>query len=784
VESPKEETNPAEALWTRAQIGPHAEHEMRGADEFEKERMARMLAAAPGAFGAFQQRAGRLVCTYASPGIEEIFGLTPEAMVADSDRIWQSIHPADAERIRTTSAESARNMAVWDCEYRVFHPSKGEIWVDAHALPAAEPDGRVTFYTFLRDVTERQRLERRIRLRSDALANSLNAFGIVHPGGKIQYVNAAYLKMWGYDRLEEVVGSSTAEHCVDRSVLRELNERVERDGSYVLEFTALRKDGSTFETLMSVQKSIDEDGAPIYLATAIDITERKRVELELRESRAQLVAALEAANTGTWLLDVRENVVWVDDAALIVCGRTREEIGSGNFDDLFSFVHAEDRARIRQELERLIEEGTEALLEFRILRNDGAVRWIGVTGRAERDTSGSPLRVRGAVVDITQRKRAQESQRLEALGTLAGGIAHDFNNILLAIAANTSLALAELPRAHPVQEHLEEIQRAGTRASQLVQRIVTFSRPEPQQLSALQLRPVAEEALKLLRATVPATVEIRTEFPDSLPAVRADSTHIHQLIVNLVTNAVHAVAPRGGVIVLRLEAERITRELSASVAGLRPGRYVRLTVTDNGHGMDRATVERIFDPFFTTKPAGQGTGLGLSVVYGIMKSYEGEVTVYSEPDKGSVFRLYFPALKTPGAAPPVKAPEIPVGRGQHVLYVDDERPLVRATARLLRRLGYVVTGFTDPILALEAFRARPHEFDVVVTDLAMPAMSGFDFAREVLKVRGSVPVLMTSGYVRPEDHETALAIGVRGLISKPESMTELGHVLGRLFESA
>jgi PAS domain S-box-containing protein len=770
--------------WVGANLDVHAAHEMSAALEFEKQRLARIVATAPGAFCAFEESpTGQLRCSYASSGVEQIFGLPPEALVSDANRIWELIHPADVDRVKATSAASARTGSEWACECRVLHAEKGKIWIEAHGVPSREPDGSVTFHTFLRDVTDRKRLERRVRLRSDALENSLAAFGIVSREGKLLYVNATYLKLWGYDRLEEVVGTVPTSHCVDRDLPKTIVRLVAQNGSCSVEFTARRKDGSTFEVLMSVQQSIDEQGAEIYLATAIDITERKRAEQALRDSREQMVAALEAAGTGTWQLDARTNVIWADDAALKLCGRTREEVGQGELERALSFVHPEDRARIQQELAGFLKQGDEALLELRILRNDGSVRWIGVKGRANRDADGLPVQLRGAIIDITDRIRAQESQRLEALGTLAGGIAHDFNNMLLAIAANTALAAADLPREHPVQEYLTEIERAGTRASQLVQRILTFSRPEAHELRMLQLRCETEEALRLLRATVPAMIEIRTQFAADLPAVRADSTQIHQIVINLMTNAVHAVGPRGGVIDVRLESVRVSPQLSGSVSGLRPGRYARLTVSDNGCGMDRGTMERIFDPFFTTKPSGQGTGLGLSVVHGIMKSYDGAVAVYSEPNRGAAFHLYFPAHQCAEDTPIPRAPEVPAGRGQRVLYVDDERPLVRVTTRILQRLGYVVTGFSEPAEAVKVFRSRPNDFDVVVTDLSMPGMSGLDFAREVLTLRSDLPILMTSGYVSPDDRDAAIALGIRELIAKPAVMEQLGHALARLFPS-
>ncbi|HLW78067.1 MAG TPA: ATP-binding protein, partial [Terriglobia bacterium] len=359
--------------------------------------------------------------------------------------------------------------------------------------------------------------------------------------------------------------------------------------------------------------------------------------------------------------------------------------------------------------------------------------------------------------------------------------AHDFNNILLAMTGNTRLVSAELPPAHPAQESLAEVLKAGARATDLVRRILSFSRPAEQEREVIQLQPVVLEALKLVRSTLPAMIEIRADFAPGLPPVAVNSTQVHQVIVNLATNASHAIGEKPGLIEVRLEGTGVGQELLSALPGLKAGDYVRLSVTDNGCGMDRATQERIFDPFFTTKPQGKGTGLGLSVVHGIMKSHGGGVTVYSEPGKGTSFRLYFPSAAGQAESRPAEEPQAERRRGEHVLYIDDESALVRLAKRGLERLGYRVTGFTDPLAALAEFRRRPREFDAVVTDLSMPGMSGFGLAEELLVVRPDVPIIATSGYVRPEDQDMARRLGVRNLIPKPDSLDELSRALDAVF---
>jgi len=390
--------------------------------------------------------------------------------------------------------------------------------------------------------------------------------------------------------------------------------------------------------------------------------------------------------------------------------------------------------------------------------------------------------------DITGRKQAEavqlRSQKLEALGTLAGGIAHDFNNILLAIRGNAQLIAMTMPPDHSAQQYLGEISKASGRAADLVRRILAFSRPHEQHRSVIQLQPAIEEALRLARVAVPTAIEIRTRFQPQLPPAMADSTQIHQVIVNLATNAAHAIGDRSGLIQVDLDAVTVDGAGPSLVPNLTPGRYLRLSVSDDGCGMDESTQKRIFDPFFTTKPVGKGTGLGLSVVHGIMKSHGGGISLYSDKGKGSVFHLYFPAAAEPVPVAPFEAARLEGKRVGHLLYVDDEEALVFLVQLGLQRLGYQVTALTDAAQALREFRARPRDFDAVVTDLSMPGMSGFHLAQELLATRPDVPILVTSGYLRPEDQQEAKRIGVRGLTAKPDTIEELCLNVDRLFRDA
>ena len=378
-----------------------------------------------------------------------------------------------------------------------------------------------------------------------------------------------------------------------------------------------------------------------------------------------------------------------------------------------------------------------------------------------------------------------QSQKLQAVGTLAGGIAHDFNNILMAISGNATLAQSKIAASHSAHNNILEIQKASARATDLVKRILAFSRPQQTRREPLLLQPIIEEALRLLRATIPSTISIRAVYEPTSESIMADATQVHQVLMNLGANAAFAMRDHGGVLEIKLEKLTVDSTQPRASPDLHAGSYERITVTDNGTGMDAAIVDRIFDPFFTTKGVGEGTGLGLSVSHGIMRAHGGAIVVTSELGKGSTFSLYFPAIaKSSDVSPGVEQAAPTSGRRERVLFVDDEESLVLLITRILEQQNYTVTSTTDPKAAVTIFAARPDEFDILVTDLAMPGMSGFELATELRKIRPNLPIVLTSGYVRPEDAAVAKDMGVNHLILKPDTVAELGTTLKQIFNPA
>lgn len=413
--------------------------------------------------------------------------------------------------------------------------------------------------------------------------------------------------------------------------------------------------------------------------------------------------------------------------------------------------------------------------EMRLRTLAGAVKDIeAVASRAIFE--GKPA-VQAVWRDITVRKSTHErelrSRRLEALGILAGGVAHDFNNVLSAIHINTDLALHALPSESGAKEHLDQVKVASARATTLVHQILRFSRAGTEKREPVCLRDVVREVLGMLRATIPQLIELRDQMAAAVPPVEANVGQIHQVVMNLITNAIHAIGRNRG----RIDVEVSVLPGGTTIAAGEGGHeQVRLRVADDGCGMDAHTVERIFDPFYTTKGPGEGVGLGLSVVHEIMRSHEGRIEVSSRVGHGSVFDLYFPATRRPLATPRVASAPV-AGDGSSVLFLDDDPLVSFAGERMLTAAGFRVTAMRDPVAALQAFRARPERFDALVVDLSMPGMNGLDFVRAARALRADVPIVLASGYFQPSDEIDARALGVTQLVAKPYDVRQLSQAL-------
>lgn len=721
--------------------------------------------------------------------------------------------------IRTERQEAYEHIAVRKDGSRLIVEVRGAVTLVG---------GRRARVTVIRDVTRRRRLEEAIR----QIVEGTNAVGNEFFRGLVQGVASALgvryafvaellpgsvrrartLAAWGNGRaipdIEYDLAGTPCEDVVERGLCYFPTEVQELFPSDVLlrEMGAVSylglplfgTAGSPIGLLVAIHdQSIEHSELAasiltIFAGRAAAEMERLRVDAALRHSEASLRATIDTTpNVAVQWFDADGRVLLWNRASEQLFGWTTEEALGKTLDEL---IHTKEEERAFRDLLLEIERTgrPHGPVEVRFRHRDGSegyclsttFRIQGVDGRR---------RFVCMDVDVTERKRAERrkeeleeqlrhTQKLEALGTLAGGIAHDFNNILAAIFAYTELAHLDVHDPKETVEHLMELKKAAGRARDLVQQILTFSRRQGQERTPIQLEPVVQEALRFLRSTLPSTIEMDTRVEQDLPRVLGTSIQIHQVILNLCMNAAHAMRTASGRLTVTLDVMTFTPGSMPTSSELRAGRYIRLVVSDTGHGMPPEIQSRIFDPFFTTKPQGEGTGLGLAVVHGIIRDHDGAVRVSSQPGQGTSFEVFLPTLEWAQADARTSIAPCAPGRGERVLFVDDEPGLCLAWQSLLERLGYRVTTHTDPFAALTELGRHDRKFDVVITDLTMPRMTGTELARRMLELQPKLPILLASGFSGGLGRDEARALGLADLLVKPLTPDSLAVALRHAIE--
>ena len=536
------------------------------------------------------------------------------------------------------------------------------------------------------------------------------------------------------------------------------------------------RDGSGCLIELNCRYMINEKDENIGAVISIhDISAHKQAEQQLRQSRDFLEDVFRATPDMIVVTDSRGDITAVNDAVRKVLGYSPEELVGESTAILLPQDEKSRQAGIAM-MGEFFEKGYIENREFVLRKKDNTpctVEWHSIL---EKDDKGNITGSVGVLRDCTGRKKMEQqlrqAQKMEAIGTLAGGIAHDFNNILTAISGFADLSLQAAGDA-TLKNYISYIVKASNRARDLVRQILAFSRQTEQEMRPVRIAPLLKEALKFLRASLPSSIEIRQNIACDGDVVVADPTQIHQVIMNLCTNAGHAMRDRGGVMSVGLETLEVDESLILkSYAELSPGRYVRLRVSDTGHGMTSEILDHIFEPYFTTKEKGEGTGLGLAVVHGIVKFHNGTVSVFSEPGKGSTFEVLLPLMAMEDQQP---AAEIPASRGagESVLFVDDEEDITIMARTLLEDLGYRVTVTTSPQEVLELIGRDSSAYDLLITDKTMPGMNGFELAEAVFALAPGLPVIMLSGLAQSEDTAKGLKTGIKEFLVKPFEVQEL-----------
>jgi PAS domain S-box-containing protein len=529
---------------------------------------------------------------------------------------------------------------------------------------------------------------------------------------------------------------------------------------------------------------------PMVLVSIMDITRRKQAEEALREGEERFKMLFSNVPVPYQSLDGEGNFLEVNPAWLATLGYRREEVIGRNFSE---FILPDWREHFKAQFPRFKTLGEVMGVEFEMLKKNGESLIASFTGKIGHDAEAHFRQTHCIFQDITAQRNArnemakleerlQQAQKMEAIGTLAGGIAHDFNNMLFPLVGFAEMLKEDLPPDSPLQENVNEILHAAFRSRELVQQILAFSRKAERKDKPIRLQSIVKEAIKLLRATIPTTIEIKQQIDGECPLAIADPTHIHQIVMNLATNAYHAMEEKGGVLSIMLEAVRLESD-PAVPDGPAAGLYAHLRIADTGLGMTKEVLARVFDPYFTTKSDGKGTGLGLSVVHGIVATYRGDVRIYSEPGLGTEVHVYLPVVEKkllkedPAVSAPVR------GGSERILLVDDEETIVRMEQQVLTRLGYQVTVRTASIEALAAFKAYPEGFDLLLTDMTMPNMTGTQLAAAVKAIRPDIPVIICTGFSEQIDEARSAALGIAGYLMKPVDSRVLAETVRKTLDA-
>jgi PAS domain S-box-containing protein len=638
-----------------------------------------------------------------------------------------------------------------------------------------------------REMVEEELRQSEVRYRS-LFENKYTIMLIIDPNdGAIIDANPAAVNFYGWKRDELCSMNIKQINILSKENVQSEMQQAQNTRCNYFVFHHLRADGSVRDVeVVSVPISIA--GTPLLYSIVNDITERKQAHEMLVESNNRMNYIMASTKAGLWEIGIGSNdTIWSDELWQLY--GLEPHSCEPSYENWLTTIALEDRDRVRKEAEKALENGTEFSCMWRIRNADGSIRWLESKGRPSLDSEGRNQRYAGIVIDITDRKteeeeklqletRLRKAQRLESIGTLTSGIAHDFKNILIPILGYSELGLLGEPTDNPSHEYFNQISLAVDRAKQLIDQILTFSKPENIVSSVVSVQSILTEALLLMRPSIPETVTLEEHIDHTCRSIKGDPSQIHRIIVNLCTNALQAMGKNEGVLRIELGEVSSDSNLRKTMPKLFSDNYLRLSISDTGTGMDEATMERIFEPFFTTKSTNKGSGLGLSVVHGIVTGYNGDITVESQPGKGTSFQIYLPVIvKQDEQAKNDKLPS----NSRHILYVDDEESNTRMMSIMIKNLGYTVHTSNSPTEAITMFMQDQVKFNLVISDMLMPGMNGTDLAAELNRINPGIPIILLTGYGKEIGDKTSLNnYGISMRLNKPVRMGELKSAIKEL----
>jgi PAS domain S-box-containing protein len=730
--------------------------------------------------------------TYSSPSLERILGYTPQERYqqpAQQTMTPESLARAAAVLAFEMGRDGAPGVDPGRCatiEIENYTKDGATRWMENNVRFIRDAQHQITgLMGVARDITERKLAEARLR-ESEAKYRHImthapaGIYEIDYKQGRFITVNDAMCEITGYSR-EELLRLSPLALLTEASqqiyLKRVADALAGEKVADTVEFEVLMKNGEKRWISLRTRPQYDQGVMTGAFVVAHDTTERRTMETALRDSERRFRELAELLPETIFEMDLRGRFRFVNRKAAAQYGYTPQEFFSAIVG--LDLIHPKDRRRAMRNFQKIINGDPSGLTEYESVRKDGST-FPSLYHSAPIRQAGNTIGIRGFIIDISEKKsmeaRIKLAQKMESIGTLAGGVAHEFNNILGIIIGNCELAIDGLNRNTPVQNYLKEIFAASLRAKEVVQQILRFVSKIPSEKKPLQISAVIQEALPLIRATLPKNIVLRTQIAGGSEIVLANATEIHQIVLNLCANATHAMKDRGGELSIELTLVTLEENGAAAYEGLNPGRHAQLLVRDTGAGIEPGIMDRIFEPYFTTKAVDEGLGMGLAVVYGLVKHCEGAIKVSSRVGQGTWVEVMLPLVEARDLQITGKTPQAPSG-SERILFIDDEAALVKISILTLERLGYRVHGETESQSALALFKNDPHRFDLVITDLCMPHMDGERLAQALLQIRPEIPIILCSGYGERIDREQFKRLAIRARVAKPLVTTELARII-------